>query len=276
MDLESVTIRTSRPGHPLLVKIGYHPRWKAEGADGPYLVSPGLMMIVPRQPEVRLFYARTTADVLGAALSVAMGAGIGVLAFRRRRAETTAAAAPASPPPTVDACDLPKAPRRWGGLVPGTLLVLLAAGRLVGGVADHASDVANLYERASKAYGAERWDEAAEFARHALAWPSAPELTAELRCLRGESLLRAGRPGEAATEFEGVTQGAHLPEALFGLTQAHGAAGAAAAAARDRLLNEFADTPWAERVRAEAAPASDAEVKPPRPTPRASRRPGPR
>jgi hypothetical protein len=37
MAAESITITTSRVGHPLLVKVSYHPRWKAEGARGPYL-----------------------------------------------------------------------------------------------------------------------------------------------------------------------------------------------------------------------------------------------
>src|SRR5207249_4421901 len=39
---ESLTLTTSRVGHPLLVKISFHARWRAEGADGPYLVSPAL------------------------------------------------------------------------------------------------------------------------------------------------------------------------------------------------------------------------------------------
>ena len=54
VEAEELRITTSRPGHPLLVKMSFHPRWRAEGADGPYLVSPGLMLIVPRQAEVRL------------------------------------------------------------------------------------------------------------------------------------------------------------------------------------------------------------------------------
>jgi len=41
IEAESVGITTSRPGHPLLVKISYHPRWKAEGAFGPYSHRPG-------------------------------------------------------------------------------------------------------------------------------------------------------------------------------------------------------------------------------------------
>jgi hypothetical protein len=46
---EAIDITTSRVGHPLLVKVAYHPRWRAEGASGPYLASPGLMIVVPRQ-----------------------------------------------------------------------------------------------------------------------------------------------------------------------------------------------------------------------------------
>ena len=59
-EAESIRITTSRPGHPLLVKVSYHPRWRAEGADGPYLASPGFMLIVPRQRDVRLVYAART------------------------------------------------------------------------------------------------------------------------------------------------------------------------------------------------------------------------
>ena len=56
--------RTAR-AIPLLVKVSYHPRWRAEGAHGPYLVSPALMLVVPRQETVRLVYARTGADRAG-------------------------------------------------------------------------------------------------------------------------------------------------------------------------------------------------------------------
>ena len=68
---EEIRITTSRPGHPLLVKVSYHPRWKAEGASGPYLASPGLMLIVPSQREVRLTYAaRAWSDHVGLALGL--------------------------------------------------------------------------------------------------------------------------------------------------------------------------------------------------------------
>ena len=68
-------------GMLLLVRVSFHPRWRVEGADGPYLVSPALMMVVPRQREVRLVYGRTASDFAGLALTVAT---LLVLAVQRR------------------------------------------------------------------------------------------------------------------------------------------------------------------------------------------------
>jgi TolA-binding protein len=72
--------------------------------------------------------------------------------------------------------------------------------------------------------------------------------------VRGESLLRTGKPLEAARAFETVAQdspkGPHVAQALFGAARAHEAAGQAdaARAARERLIEEFPETPWAKRA----------------------------
>ncbi|HEY7510566.1 MAG TPA: 6-pyruvoyl-tetrahydropterin synthase-related protein [Vicinamibacteria bacterium] len=131
---EAITFRTNRLGHPVLVRASYHPRWRAEGADGPYLLSPALMMVVPRQPVVRLVYGRDASDHAGLALTMATALG---LALRRRLGAWTdawrgrATAAPARVG-FIDACDLPTArDRRWGGVIPGALLVLLVASRFL-------------------------------------------------------------------------------------------------------------------------------------------------
>ena len=82
---ESIRISCSRPGHPLLVKVSYHPRWRADGADGPYLASPGLMVIVPRGREVRLVYrGRTVADYVGYALTAGAVLTATAATWRRR------------------------------------------------------------------------------------------------------------------------------------------------------------------------------------------------
>ena len=157
-------------GHPLLVKVSYHPRWKAEGADGPYLVSPALMMVVPRQPTVTLTYARTLADHLGLAPHGG-GAGGG----RGRRSPGAGAAAGSRgragnvPPIPLDDCADARAHAALGRGDPGRV-----PPRLLGAAARDAArptraDPMPLYESASRAYGEGRFAEAAEYARHALA-----------------------------------------------------------------------------------------------------------
>jgi hypothetical protein len=85
VEAESIRITTSRPGHPLLVKVSYHPRWRAEGAFGPYLASPGFMIVVPHQREVRITYAaRAWSDWLG--LGLAAAGLLAAFALRRSRA----------------------------------------------------------------------------------------------------------------------------------------------------------------------------------------------
>ncbi|HEX9202332.1 MAG TPA: tetratricopeptide repeat protein, partial [Vicinamibacteria bacterium] len=150
-----------------------------------------------------------------------------------------------------------RAGRRWGGLVPGLLLLALALVRLRPdpSVKAHERELEQLYEKASRAYTDERFAEAAEYARHAVvAGPQSP-IRFELLCLRGESLLRAGQPLDAAQAFEEVLQGPpngpHVPQALFSAAAAREAAGdgAGARAHRQRLLKEFGRTPWADRLR---------------------------
>jgi TolA-binding protein len=132
------------------------------------------------------------------------------------------------------------------------------AGRFVSGSHHPAVDPNTLYERASKAYASEHFEEAAEYARHGASFaPGGSPLRAEMLCLRGESLARAGRPREAVEAFSALVLEAptspYVAQALFGGAAAREAAGDAegAAADRKRLRQEFSETPWARRLRAE-------------------------
>ena len=248
---EEITITTSRVGHPLLVKVAYHPRWRAEGADGPYLATPGMMVVVPREPVVRLAYARTRADGAGAALTVLALAGAAAGWWVRRRRSPAPAVETVVP---ADACDAAPPPRRWGAAVPVAALVALAASR--GAVLlEAAPDPMPLYDAASRAYGEGRHADAAEYARHAIPRAAAASaLRHELQCLRGESLLKTGHPELAAEAFDAVIQDGgtspHLAQALSGSARAHAAAGnhAAAEASRERLRREHPDSAWTARA----------------------------
>lgn len=114
MGADSLSFRVDRPGTPVLVKVSAFPNWRAEGADGPYRVSPNLMVVVPTGRDVTLTYGRTRVDWLAYALTLlGMLAAIvlavrppvpipaGLLARRRahrarRRSEAGAASAAAA------------------------------------------------------------------------------------------------------------------------------------------------------------------------------------
>jgi TolA-binding protein len=139
--------------------------------------------------------------------------------------------------------------------VPATILLFLAASRLLALPPEDREPVAQeLYERASRAFADGRHSDAAEYLRHATGATGDPDLRSEMLCLRGESLLRAGRPDEAAASFERTLdespQGPHAAQALFGLAEAQAASDreSEAAETRRRLRLLFPETPWAARV----------------------------
>src|SRR4030095_14530856 len=68
---DQLSFRTDRIGEPHIVKVSWVPNWRVEGAKGPWLLSPGLMVVVPTQAEVTLSYRDTPVDLAGKALTVA-------------------------------------------------------------------------------------------------------------------------------------------------------------------------------------------------------------
>jgi hypothetical protein len=87
----SVRFHVSRTGTPVLVKVSYFPNWHASGAEGPWRVTPNLMVVIPTSHDVTLTYGTTGADTLGLLATV-----VGVAAL-------------------VVVCVVPWARRRWGG-----------------------------------------------------------------------------------------------------------------------------------------------------------------
>jgi hypothetical protein len=62
---EEVEFDTDCPGRPHLIKISYHPKWRVEGADRVYLVSPSFMVVYPTARHVRLFFGDRWPDYVG-------------------------------------------------------------------------------------------------------------------------------------------------------------------------------------------------------------------
>jgi hypothetical protein len=79
---QSISFDVSEPGTPVVVKASYFPNWTADGAEGPYRVTPNLMVVVPTDTHVELTFGRTGVDYLASFLSIA-GIVLLVVLFRR-------------------------------------------------------------------------------------------------------------------------------------------------------------------------------------------------
>jgi hypothetical protein len=53
-----------------LVKVSYFPNWKVSGGEGPYRVTPNLMVVVPTSTHVKLHYGYVGVDYLANALTL--------------------------------------------------------------------------------------------------------------------------------------------------------------------------------------------------------------
>ncbi len=85
-DHSSLEFDVDQVGKPVLVKVSYFPNWRVKSADGPYRVTPNLMVVIPTSNHVELSYGYTWAEGLGWALT--LGALAGAVALNRRRADT--------------------------------------------------------------------------------------------------------------------------------------------------------------------------------------------
>lgn len=89
-----ISFRTDRIGEPHIVAESYNPRWRARGADGPYLVTPSLMLVFPTADEVVLEYGTNGWDRLGRWITLVGWLVVVLMAVawwraRRRRAQST-------------------------------------------------------------------------------------------------------------------------------------------------------------------------------------------
>jgi hypothetical protein len=82
MGIDTMSFRVSEPGVPVLVKTSYFPNWEVRGAEGPYRVTPNLMVVVPTDTEVSFHYGRTPIDLLALGLTLLGLVGLVLLARR--------------------------------------------------------------------------------------------------------------------------------------------------------------------------------------------------
>jgi hypothetical protein len=79
---DRISFDVDQIGQPVLVRASYFPNWQVSGAEGPYRVTPNLMVVVPTSTHVSLHYGWTPIDLLGWLLTL-LGLGGLVLLARR-------------------------------------------------------------------------------------------------------------------------------------------------------------------------------------------------
>jgi hypothetical protein len=108
---DSVSFHVSRTGVPVVVRTSYFPNWKASGANGPWRLTPNLMVVVPTSRSVTLHYARSGPEWLGIFLTlVGVGGLVGLVIWRPRRPVSAPDPDPDPGPPA--GFDLPESPER--------------------------------------------------------------------------------------------------------------------------------------------------------------------
>ena len=80
---EGISFDVDEVGSPVLVKTSYFPNWEAEGADGPYRVTPNFMVVIPTSKHVTMTYGRTPLE--GIAWVLTLLGVIGLFALMRWR-----------------------------------------------------------------------------------------------------------------------------------------------------------------------------------------------
>ena len=110
LENESLSFDTTAVGQPHWIKISYFPNWHVKGAEGPYLVSPSFMMVIPTQSHVTLYYGRTAANTVGQTLEVLawlllLGLAIWRAILWRRRRRLAGAVHDSAP---IGGADFPK------------------------------------------------------------------------------------------------------------------------------------------------------------------------
>jgi hypothetical protein len=62
---DRLTIKGTKPGHPVLIRISYHPRWKALTGERIWLAGPSFMLVFPRGDHVDLVFGSGPPIVIG-------------------------------------------------------------------------------------------------------------------------------------------------------------------------------------------------------------------
>ena len=218
--------------------MAWHPRWQLLSKGSLHMAGPGFMLVIPQESEVVLVYGHTAIGQAGMVATLLALLALAVLVWRD--------AAPARG--RVDA----PWPRNW--LAVFWPLVLLGLGIWM-----HLHNPERVYTDAWELMRANRHAEAAVEFDRAYASRSSDAKKEEALFWSAKATEQAGQRDAALQRYRELSAKYHgywLPESLYTQWQLARAAGldAESKAVQARLLLEFPNDRWAQRMMQEAKP----------------------
>jgi tetratricopeptide (TPR) repeat protein len=174
VETDRITITGCRPGHPVLVRISYHPRWVATTGEKVWLAGPSFMLVVPKGDRVDLVYDGGFWVRLGHTFTT-----VGMLLFaaalfapvRRRAAQAVTRLGELAPSPIMAPVRLVQTIGAWSiGRRRRLLTMGLAAAAVVFStfaVVAYVPSVEGVYRAGQKTYDAGQLDEALPYFQEA-------------------------------------------------------------------------------------------------------------
>ena len=263
LETDRVTVTGCRPGHPVLIRVSYHPRWRSLGGERVWLAGPSFMLVFPKGERLDLVFDGGWPVTFGHLLTIAgcvvfLGA---VLPFRRRLAAVLRPALEVPPIPAVAA--LVRSTGEWSGRARltalGTGLGAVAVVFAVAAVVARASDADGLYRQGQVVYNAGRLAEAVPLFREAQRLAPLSSTAIHSTYFEAISLYRQDKWAEAEEAFRRLL--ANFPEAQaaaeslyhVGICRLRQGDTQGALEAWHETERRFADTPWAGHAHARVA-----------------------
>jgi hypothetical protein len=256
MENDRITITGTKPGHPILVRISYHPRWKALTGERIWIGGPTFMLVFPKGDRVELAYGDTPLVIFARRLtmlgwvlflvSVIPPVRRRVVAARDRIVELPGFAT------------LGSAVRWTGTWSPATRGAVLAAGLLAAaalftaaGVAARSLDADGSYNAGLKVYNAGKLAEAIPYFQLAQELSPLSNTAIHSTYFEGISHFRQNDYATAEKVFQRLVdrfpEGPSAPESLYhvGLCKQRLGDLPGAVAAWEATQQRFPGTPWA-------------------------------
>jgi len=245
LERDKLSWRTDAVGAAHLVRVAWHPRWRLATKGQLYLAGPGFMLVVPEEANVVLEYGHTRVGMAGMVATVLALLVLLALVWRDWRVWRSGA-----PGPGV-ARNAPWPRDALAALWP---LLLVGAGLWL-----HLHNPERLYTDAWALMRTNQPLQAAKGFDQAYSARTSDAKREEALFWAAKAYEQGGQPDTALQRYRELTTRFHgywLAESLYTQSQLEQAAGASAQAQRTRarLLQDFPNDRWTQKLKAQTTP----------------------